>query len=1084
MRAGSVRAFRWPGPLAARLLLAVGLLALLLLTVAAPPAGAQTGNDYDTDDDRLIEITTPAQLNAVRYDLDGDGLRGTVTQSDWDANYAAAGVFPNPSSAQCPSGCQGYELDANLDLSTDYSAGFTPIGETYSGLFNGRGHTISGLTVNVSSGRAGLFAQVSGTIREVGVLNPSVTSTVGTQLGVGGLAGRVSSTGRVYGSYVSGGTITIAGNNLRGGGLVGRTSNGAIIQASYATAAVTTDALRVSIRAGGLVGNNSGAITASYAAGTVNPNAPGSGSNIGGLVGYSIGGGNNSITNSYCSAATGQTNCIGGQSGNSVSSTRYSAAQMQFPIGYSGIYANWNVDVDGASGNDEPWNFGSSSQYPTLWTPADRQPQDYDANDNGLIDISTAEQLDAVRHDLNGNGDATHGNYIGAFHHRTTGAGTDRMGCPSGTCTGYELTADLTLTTTWTDALGDYTATFDGRGHTITGLRVVSTASGNFGLFGSLGAAAVVRDVGLVNATITPQATAAANHGILAGSVAAGATVSAVYASGGTVTTNANSSTIGGLVGLLQGDLRAAWSTAAVTISLNRTGVNIGGLAGHLNGGSLTAAYAAGAVTQGTGANVNNGGLVGQASDNSGDTSEIANSYCDTGVTTQTDCIGTIPTGSAAVAAAGYGATALQTPTDYTGIYRNWNLDLGSDGDLDYPWDFGTSSEYPTLHTPTERAALVPSATDYDWNNNGLIDITTQAQLNAIRWDGDGDGDPDSASYNAYGTTFSGRQHTADADAGRMGCPVSGCTGYELLTNLTLTGAWTPIASYTATFDGHGYTISGLNVSVSSGHAGLFGTVSTANGVIRNVGLISPSVTSSAASQGSGALTGQLGANANVETSYATGGSVTVSGTGGAQAGGLVGSNLGAVKASYATVAVSATGNPASVALGGLVGYGQTSEIVASYAAGAVTASTGSGASGRRPAGDFQRRQRQRYRQLLRHHRHHADQLHRRYHLNLHRRRRRPPHRRFAVAHRLRRPLSELEPQSGRRCGHRRQPLEFRQQQPVPHSARPQRPPQPGARPQRRRRRPPSVAPRPGAAASPTTRRPTTRKSTRTPATK
>ncbi|WP_419913051.1 hypothetical protein [Candidatus Poriferisodalis sp.] len=39
----------------------------------------------------------------------------------------------------------------------------------------------------------------------------------------------------------------------------------------------------------------------------------------------------------------------------------------------------------------------------------------------------------------------------------------------------------------------------------------------------------------------------------------------------------------------------------------------------------------------------------------------------------------------------------LQTPTDYTGIYANWNVDLDGDGSADDPWDFGTSCQYPVL---------------------------------------------------------------------------------------------------------------------------------------------------------------------------------------------------------------------------------------------------------------------------------------------------------------------------------------------------------------------------------------------------
>ena len=49
-----------------------------------------TGVDYDTDDDGLIEIRTPAQLDAVRHDLDGDGDPGG--ESAYAAAFAGADV--------------------------------------------------------------------------------------------------------------------------------------------------------------------------------------------------------------------------------------------------------------------------------------------------------------------------------------------------------------------------------------------------------------------------------------------------------------------------------------------------------------------------------------------------------------------------------------------------------------------------------------------------------------------------------------------------------------------------------------------------------------------------------------------------------------------------------------------------------------------------------------------------------------------------------------------------------------------------------------------------------------------------------
>ena len=75
-------------------------------------------------------------------------------------------------------------------------------------------------------------------------------------------------------------------------------------------------------------------------------------------------------------------------------------------------------------------------------------------------------------------------------------------------------------------------------------------------------------------------------------------------------------------------------------------------------------------------------------------------SYFDTNTTGQTTSSG----------GTGYTTTQLQMPTNYTGIYSNWNIDVdngffrGVDdgrmaGDMtaDMPWDFGTTSQYPRL---------------------------------------------------------------------------------------------------------------------------------------------------------------------------------------------------------------------------------------------------------------------------------------------------------------------------------------------------------------------------------------------------
>ena len=130
------------------------------------------------------------------------------------------------------------------------------------------------------------------------------------------------------------------------GGLVG--DNRGEIVASYATgrAAGNSDV-------GGLVGNHksTGEISASYATGTVS-----GGSNAGGLIGLFEGG---SINASYWDTRT---------SGHATGVLPFgrTTVQLQSPRSYSGIYGSWNLDIDGDSVNDDPWDFGTSSQYPAL----------------------------------------------------------------------------------------------------------------------------------------------------------------------------------------------------------------------------------------------------------------------------------------------------------------------------------------------------------------------------------------------------------------------------------------------------------------------------------------------------------------------------------------------------------------------------------------------------------------------------------------------------------------------------------------------------------------------------------------------
>ena len=280
-------------------------------------------------------------------------------------------------------------------------------------------------------------------------------------------------------------------------------------------------------------------------------------------------------------------------------------------------------------------------------------------------------------------------------------------------------------------------------------------------------------------------------------------------------------------------------------------------------------------------------------------------------------------------------------------------------------------------------AVARPSATDYDSDDDGLISVATQAQLAAITLDPDGDGvSNDGSRADEYRAAF------PDAAAG-MGCPDdTGCAGYELDGNLTLTGMSRPIgadeygdvSSFTGTFDGNGNTVSGLRIPTGPmggfPPAGLFARLGE-GGVIRNVGVIAPSIDNwgvggyagglvgdnrgaiSGSYVSDGAIASRGGKNATgglvgdnrgaISNSHASGKVSTVSAIGDqdwdnwAKVGGLVGHNSGAIRDSYASATVSSEkGHHNEV--GGLVGSNKLGGTVSnSHASGGVT---GDGAVG------------------------------------------------------------------------------------------------------------------------------------------
>lgn len=355
--------------------------------------------------------------------------------------------------------------------------------------------------------------------------------------------------------------------------------------------------------------------------------------------------------------------------------------------------------------------FGVSTDSHTAQAQAD--------DDATLINITTAAQLNAVRYDSNADGqaDATEDDdaYEMAF-----GLADGASACPDGGCVGYELMADITLSGNWTPIAGYAGTTFDGNGHTISGLVIDSAAQGDFGLFATIGGGTTVSSLGLADVSVTVATTSAATTraGGLAGTNSG--TVSESYVTG-SVSVTGGQATVGGLAGESTGTIQASYSTADVEANATTTGAaTAGGLAGEASG-NITAAYATGDVTATTGTGTATaGGLVGNGN------VVITASYTTGRVTATADETGTAnegglkgtgsdnavnsfwnsqTSGIATTSATGVPTStiALQAPTSYgtstnpADIFVDWNVAIGATTTPQDPWDFGGNWQYPVL---------------------------------------------------------------------------------------------------------------------------------------------------------------------------------------------------------------------------------------------------------------------------------------------------------------------------------------------------------------------------------------------------
>ena len=203
-------------------------------------------------------------------------------------------------------------LTADIDLTgKDWSPIGTNFYNSYTGTFDGGGHTIMGLTVTTNDQYVGLFGRLgkAGTVKNV--VMDGIQITCNHRLGyAGGVAGfswggtieNCSVSGSVSGTICAGGVVGIqweasitgcsSSATVKGmvqvGGVAGETNSGATMAACYATGNVTIEIDPINnILGGGLVGFNAGSsVLACYATGNVTSTGSGTGNvHIGGFLG-------------------------------------------------------------------------------------------------------------------------------------------------------------------------------------------------------------------------------------------------------------------------------------------------------------------------------------------------------------------------------------------------------------------------------------------------------------------------------------------------------------------------------------------------------------------------------------------------------------------------------------------------------------------------------------------------------------------------------------------------------------------------------------------------------------------------------
>ncbi|MDD6447100.1 MAG: GLUG motif-containing protein [Ruminococcus sp.] len=793
--------------------------------------------------------TSAAGITATTPNKDGNGVYqiGTAAELYWFAdkvnndneNYGSAKAVLT---ADIVVNTGVLKADGTLNSGT--FTDWTPIGNydnKYIGTFDGQGHTISGLYFNdTNANYVGLFGCLGtdGEIKNVGVID----SYFRGYSYVGGVCGENNS-GTITGCYNTG---TVSSSYNYAGGVCGVNRN--TITGCYNTGSVNGRS-----RVGGVSGwngtnnttNTSGTMTGCYNIGAVSS----SNGFVGGVCGYNY----TTITGCY----TNKGDVCGYNSGGTVTNCeKYTGNEFT------------NATVCGLL-NAALKNYGSSVRfYQGVKSPVFiHAPQLVD----GVYQISCAAELYWFADKVN-NDNANYGSAKAVL--------TADIVVNTGV-----LKADGTLNsgtfTDWTpigyyksssSGYVYYSGTFDGQGHTISGLYFNNLSTSYVGLFGCLGSGGKIKNVGVIdsyfNGYYYVSGVCGYNHG---------GTITGCYNTG---TVSGRGDDIGGVCGQnLYGSITGCYNTGTVS----GTNYCIGGVCGD-NYGTITGCYNIGTVNGG-------GDYVGGVCGYNSSYSTITGCYTNNG----------------GVCGYNYGGTISSDCAEYKGnefkdttvckllntALKNANSDVHFCQGVNYP----------------EFVSNVPDIVE------GVYQISNEKELYAF-----------ANLVNNYAEPNANAVLTADIVVNTGVLKADG----NLADDVSTFTSWTPIGNssnkYTGTFDGQGHTISGLYFNnLSTSYVGLFGYLGS-GGEIKNVGVIDSYF------KGYLSIGGVCGQNnGEISGCYNTG---TVSDSG-SSVGGICGeNNSGEITGCYNIGTVS--GSDGSFYVGGVCGLNYSGTITGSYNTGTV----------------------------------------------------------------------------------------------------------------------------------------------------